>query len=116
MFQVGPVCTKAGFQPSTEHHLSMSLHIDPKVTTLNTKKVLKNLLLVFIRLCLRTPKTQFLVYSSSEEEKVREYYSYFINRELGGQVGCQDLRGDEFLELVVEMLGEDPDIKSIKKK
>lgn len=47
---------------------------------------------------------------------MKEYYSYFINRELGSQVGCQDLRGDEFLELVVEMLGEDPDIKSIKKK
>lgn len=47
---------------------------------------------------------------------MRECYSYFMNRELGGQVGCQDIRGDEFLELVVEMLGEDPNIKSIKKK
>lgn len=56
------------------------------------------------------------MYFSSEEEKMREYCSYFINRQLGGQVGCQDLEGDEVLELVVERLGEHPDIKSIKKK
>lgn len=45
---------------------------------------------------------------------MREYCFYFINKELGAQVGCWDLKGDEFLDLVVEMLGEDPDIKSIK--
>lgn len=53
------------------------------------KKVKKYLLLVFIHLYLRTPKTQFPVFFSSEEEKMREYCSYLINRELGGQVGCQ---------------------------
>lgn len=115
MFHVGPVCTKAGFQPSTQHHLSMSLHIAPKVTTLDTNKSKRYLLLVFLCLYLRTWETQFSVYFSSEQDKIREYCSYFINRDLGGQMGCQDLKGDEFLELVVEMLGEAPDIRSIKR-